>query len=382
MRHIDIRDPKDCSGCGACAQSCPKQCIGFVTDLEGFSYPKVDTGVCIECGICKTVCPFIEPYIEEGNIDLCCAAINKSEQERQRSSSGGIFVHLARKIIADGGVVFGAKFNSDWSVSHGYAITESELAGMSGSKYVQSDTGDTYSRCKEFLRQGCKVLYSGTPCQISGLNKYLKNKYKDRLLTVEVICHGVPSPGVWKAYLEEYQKVDEIRNISFRAKDPSWEQFSMKIDYDETTYIKHANEDLYVSGFLRNLYLRPSCYACKCRNGISGADITLGDFWGIDNVLPDLNDHKGVSLVICHSKKGVMVFESLDLNYQEVETSTAIKFNQPYCSSVPRPYKSDIFWKQYRKKGISCLPGILKTYTPTLKNRIVNKFYTTLIYRK
>lgn len=381
MKHIDVQNASDCCGCGACVISCPKRCISLQADAQGFRYPAVDTTACVNCGICKKVCPFISPFIEKNQIISTVAAFNLDERERLLSSSGGIFGIIGRKIIKEGGVVFGAKFNPDWSVSHSYADTETDLSAMLGSKYVQSDLGHSYFQCEQFLKSGRKVVFSGTPCQIAGLNKYLKQNYGSLLLTIEVICHGVPSPSIWKDYLSKYHKVNDIVGISFRAKTPCWEEFSIKIDYQDTSYIKSATVDPYMLGFLRNIYLRPSCYGCKSKNGVSGASITLGDFWGIDKVLPEINDHKGISIVVIHSQNAKMLMDRLGIQQVSVNTAQALKGNTAYSTSVAMPYRAHIFWKRYYKKGIECLSDIIESYAPTLKNRIVNKFYTTFIYR-
>lgn len=381
MKHIEILKPKDCSGCGACAQICPQKCINMIPDSGGFKYPSVNTDLCVECGACRKVCPFIS-HVSDGMITDIYAAVNKNVENRLLSSSGGVFHCLGHQIISEGGLVFGAKFNEDWSVSHGVAETEQELMMLTGSKYVQSEINDSYSRCEQFLRSGRKVLFSGTPCQIAGLNKYLKKKYADLLTTVEVICHGVPSPEVWKAYLDYFYPQKNIIRISFRTKTPSWEKFSMKINFSDSVYLKPADQDPYMFGFLRNIYLRPSCYSCKTKGGNSGADLTLGDFWGIDDIFPEINDHMGVSLIICHNETASMQIKKLGLELNAVDVSSALRNNKAYLLSVERPYQSYIFWKKYLRKGISCLEDIVSSYSPTLKNRIINKIYTCIIYRK
>ena len=198
---INILNKKDCCGCNACVQRCPKQCIIMQTDNEGFLYPIVDATTCIDCGLCEKVCPVINQTEPQEPLKVY-AAYNKNEDIRMQSSSGGIFTLLAEEIIKKGGVVFGVKFNKDWMPEFGYTETLEGLSTYRGSKYVQAIVGDAYKQAEEFLKAGREVLFSGTPCQIAGLKRYLRKEY-DKLLTVDIICHGVPSPKVWNMYLKE-----------------------------------------------------------------------------------------------------------------------------------------------------------------------------------
>lgn len=198
---ISINDKKDCCGCAACVQRCPKQCITLHEDNEGFLYPQVDESLCIDCGLCEKVCPVINQADERTPLGVY-AAKNPNESVRMQSSSGGVFTMLAERIIDEDGVVFGACFDERWEVVHSYVETKEALAKFRGSKYVQSKIGSTYQQVEGFLKSGRKVLFSGTPCQIAGLKKYLRKEY-DNLLAVDFICHGVPSPGVFRTYLQE-----------------------------------------------------------------------------------------------------------------------------------------------------------------------------------
>ena len=250
---IDIKDKSNCCGCAACVQRCPKQCISMVEDNEGFLYPKVDTQVCVDCGMCEKVCPVINQ--NEERIPLgAFAAVNPDEQIRRDSSSGGIFTMLAEKTIAKGGVVFGVKFNKDWMPEFGYAETMEDIAPFRGSKYVQAIVGNAYKKAEEFLKAGRDVLFSGTSCQIAGLKKFLRKDYEN-LLTVDIICHGVPSPKVWNMYLEEtcsklmktrtdgknsvvsakggeYKSC--IETISFRSKINGWKKYRCFFDRERS----------------------------------------------------------------------------------------------------------------------------------------------------
>lgn len=198
---IDIKEKKECCGCNACAQRCPKSCITMREDSEGFLYPEVDKEICIDCGICEKVCPVM--YQGNKRKPLAVYAVkHKNNEIRLSSSSGGVFTALAESVIDEGGVVFGAKFDDNWCVVHSYSETKEGLAAFRGSKYLQSRIGDSFKKVECFLKANRKVLFSGTPCQIAGLKRFLRKEY-DNLLTVDFVCHGVPSPGVWREYLNE-----------------------------------------------------------------------------------------------------------------------------------------------------------------------------------
>ncbi len=359
---IEIIDKKNCCGCWACVQRCPKQCISMIEDDEGFLYPKVDKDICINCHLCEYVCPIINTDAPRKPLETY-AAINKNEQIRLESSSGGIFSAIAEYIINDGGVVFGAKFNDKWEVIHDYTETIDGLAQFRGSKYVQSQIGDNYKKVKQFLTSGRKVLFSGTPCQIAGLKHFLKKEYEN-LLTVDFICHGVPSPGVWRKYLKEevalicnpkntvlprsiHERDDlnvTIEGISFRNKTLGWKKYSFALDLSTTNESgekiqfcsrKHLHENLFLKGFLANLFLRPSCYDCPAKCGKSGSDITLGDFWGIDRVMPELDDDRGTSAVLANTPVGIEALQQACVNLWDTEYGRILRCN-PALEHSPR----------------------------------------------
>ena len=345
---IEIKDKKDCCGCHACVNICAKHCISMQADEEGFLYPIVDKGTCTDCGLCDKVCPVINQSEPRKPLKVY-AAKNKNEEIRRQSSSGGIFTLLAEKVIAEGGVIFGARFNEDWNVIHSWTDTIEGIAVFRGSKYVQSTIGDTYREARDFLKQGRKVLFSGTPCQIAGLKKYLRKDY-DNLLTIDVVCHGVPSPLVWRTYLKETREqlraergigknsvplsIDElpvITGISFRDKTNGWKKYGFRLRYaaseaakntvsasaikEEKEVLQSFRDNIFMQGFLANLYLRPSCYACAARSGKSGSDISIADFWGVQNYYPEFDDDKGVSLILINSDKGRHFYDLLNEVY-------------------------------------------------------------------
>ena len=198
---IKIQNKQDCCGCSACVQRCPKHCISMKEDEEGFLYPVVVETLCIDCGLCEKVCPIINRP-EKLPVMKVLAVKNRNEEERMASSSGGVFIALAKKVIEQNGVVFGAVFDVNWEVKHTYSETLDGVKPMMGSKYVQSRIGESFSQAEGFLKEGRKVLFTGSPCQITALHNYLHKGYPN-LLAVDFLCHGVPSPGVWRKYLEE-----------------------------------------------------------------------------------------------------------------------------------------------------------------------------------
>lgn len=295
----------DCCGCEACAQVCPKDCISLMKDVpEGFVYPKVDHSLCIDCHLCEKVCPVLDKSCDNSPI-VSFSAQNPSENVRFNSSSGGIFSALADKMLNIGGVVFGVAFENDFrSASHICVRQSEDLYQLRGSKYFQASVNNAYIEVKELLKNNTPVLFSGTPCQVHALRLVLGDKLSlsDKLVLVEVACHGVPSQSVWKRYLDDITKNNKILNVSFRDKAPSgWTQFCLTIDMldnsgEKIRYVKYHRDDVFMKSFLSNMNLRPSCYECPSKNGRSGADITIADFWGIPQ---ELNDNTLVSLKKC-----------------------------------------------------------------------------------
>lgn len=351
---IHIKEPKNCCGCNACVQACPKHCIRMQEDSEGFLYPFVDRESCIDCGLCERVCPVINQNEPQKPV-VTLAAVNSDKSVRIASSSGGIFTLLAERTIDNGGVVFGATFDENWDVKHICIDSKSELPKLRGSKYVQSIIGNCYKEAKRHLSAGKEVLFSGTPCQIAGLKRFLHKEYKN-LKTVDVVCHGAPSPMVWRMYLDEVSSmynIAQITDIKFRDKTEGWKNFSLSIKYKdkegaEKTFRETLNENVFMRCFLSNLCLRPSCYACPARNGKSGSAITLADLWGAENICPGLDDDKGVSLVLLRNKE----FSLPGFEKKEIEYSKAVMYNHSIESDVTLPNKRDRFFRLLHSAGI------------------------------
>jgi coenzyme F420-reducing hydrogenase beta subunit len=314
---IEIKDKRDCCGCWACVQRCPKQCISMTEDKEGFLYPNIDKSKCIDCGLCEKVCPMINQASEHEPIKMF-AAKNTDDAVRMSSSSGGVFTSIAEKVIANGGVVFGAKFDKDWTVEHAYTETIEGLAEFRGSKYLQSRIGNAYLQAEQFLKQGREVLFSGTPCQIAGLKRFLRKEYTN-LITVDIVCHSVPSPGMWRKYLAENYANEQITAVRFRDKVSGWKGYSCTVATDRKTYTCHHDDSPWMRAFLKDLTVRPSCFNCPAKCTHSSADITLGDLWGITQLCPEIDDDCGTTLVIEHNDRNITgVTCQRELSFEDV----------------------------------------------------------------
>jgi coenzyme F420-reducing hydrogenase beta subunit len=312
-------------------------------DKEGFFYPVVNKEICINCKVCESVCPYLNSSgNKKYNPEILGAKANEDEI-RYKSSSGGIFTLLAEHILNMNGVVFGVELSEDCRFVKHVAVTHvDELQKLRGSKYIQSRIDDIYIQVRNYLNKDTPVLFSGTPCQISGLKLFLKKEYS-QLYCVEVICHGVPSEKLWNKYLtyieRKYRK--KVKSVSFRSKKYSWEQFgsSLQLGNKGKTIFKFSFEDSFFRMFNSSYSLRPSCYNCTAKGARTMADITIGDFWKLENVFPSFNDHRGVSIILVNNEKGQYLFESIKnrvLLTEAIDYETAVKCNPPIETSIKR----------------------------------------------
>ena len=372
---VEIKIKSECCGCEACVQTCPKQCISFEQDSEGFRYPKVDKTQCVDCGLCEKVCPILTPFESRKPLRQF-AAINPDNEVRKQSSSGGIFSMLAERVIHEGGVVFGVRFDENWQAVFDHVETMEGIAAFRGSKYIQARVGSAFADASKFLKEGRKVLFTGTPCQIAGLKHFLCRDW-DNLLAVDFICHGTPSPRVWGMYLDEVtgNKRKDIKDIQFRNKRQGWKRFNFDMTYDEKGETVHISswhqQNHFMRVFLQNVILRPSCHECKAKGGRSGSDITIADFWGINQLNPKLDDDQGVSLVMVHTTKGERVVNDFNLygicdaNYDDV-----IKFNPVFeCSAYKHPKRKEFFSKLENANSVISL--IDDTFIVSIKERVL-----------
>ena len=368
---IKIKDKKDCCGCYACYSICPKQCITMKADEEGFWYPVVNQDKCINCNLCKKVCPIINKPECISYDRKAYAMYNKNEDVRLQSSSGGIFTLLAEYIINNNGKVYGATFDDDFNVKHIGIDKLENISLLQGSKYVQSKIENVYKSVKTDLNNGRQVLFTGTPCQVVGLKSFFLLVY-DNLILMDIVCHGVPSPLIWQKYLDELKKSykQNIQQIYFRNKDTGWKNYSIKIVFDKDIYKKIGLNDVYMRGFIGDIYLRPSCYSCKFKGIERISDITVADFWGIQNVKPKMDDNKGISLVVIQSEKGKAIFEKVkeNIEFVNVNINESLKYNPSALKPVTYNVKRDEFFAELSmNKNIE---ELIKRYT---KRNIVQR---------
>lgn len=343
-------DKASCTGCGVCMQVCPIDSIVMKSNDEGFLYPSVDENRCVNCGLCNNYCHAqMEAKAEDDFSSQIFVGYNKNSAEKLASSSGGIFSLLAKSILSSNGVVYGAAFDNEFNVIHKRCDDENYLYELRGSKYVQSDLKETFSQTKLDLEDDKKVLFTGTPCQIGALKKFLAKEY-DNLYTQSFICHGVPSPKVWKNYLEEIEKEHgKIKALSFRDKTNGWSNYSLKFVFEnaDDLIIPHG-KDSFINLFLKNACLRLSCHNCNYKSNEAHllSDITLADWWGMDkNILPSAGDD-GASIIIINSQKGDKLFREISHNlvFEKADYSSTICKNPSYFqASVPSGKRDKVF---------------------------------------
>lgn len=302
-----------CCGCGVCESVCPVSAIHLIQSANGFLYPCV-TDSCISCGKCLKTCPVNLPEHPQDKSEIQVYALqNKTSDILSESSSGGVFFELAKYIVQNGGVVVGAAFDENLKLSHIMAETETAIKPLMGSKYLQSNTRFTLKQVKEILSSGRLLLYSGTPCQIKALRRYLGKTY-DNLYTVDVICHGVPSQAHFDRYCQYIEKKyhSRLKKISFRDKSNGWKNYKIKLVFENgKIIIEDIYKNIYMRAFLKNFSLRESCFQCSANNYRSGSDLTMGDFWHIDCVSERFSDDRGCSGLAIRSSKGQALFEAI-----------------------------------------------------------------------
>lgn len=347
-----ICEYESCTGCEICKISCPTNAISMELDKKGFFFPVINYSTCIDCSKCIKKCPANKKFDIINNDMGVYAGWAKDKTIRNESSSGGIFSVLAIEVINKGGIVFGAKWDNSFTVVFDYATTIEELKEFRGSKYVQAKIGDCYKQAKDFLDAGRTVLFSGTPCYIAGLNSFLNKDYEN-LITVDLICHGVPSPKVFESWIQEIENTEgqKLEKIKFRYKNPDWLQHAVKYSFkNNQSHIIHNFKDLYYRGFDSNFYLRESCYHCRYTSISRVSDITLADFWRYSPTKIKFHNYKkGLSLIIINSNKGYQLFSDISskIVFEENAIERAINGNPSLQRPQSKPEQFDNFWKDY-----------------------------------
>ena len=383
---IDKVKVQDCCLCKACSNICPKDAISFTNENYGFMYPQIDLQACIECNLCEKVCPSIKD-LKKTEFDVrAYAARSRIKDERLKSTSGGIFYEVAKYFIKNGGYVCAAVFDEDFNVVHAITNDLADLQKMRGSKYVQSDIKHSYREIKKLLISGNKVLFCGCPCQSAGLKGYLQKDY-DQLYIIDLVCHGIPSNKTFKDYLAYLNSKYKSNVVSFRFRDKSkgWHNSSVRVEFaNGKTYIRLIYEDVYMKGFLSGTTMKESCYNCKYKKFVSGSDITIGDMWGAEVTLPQMDDNTGLSGIIVNTQKGDELLKLTDSELVPFDMQDIIKYNKNIVeASKPSENRKD-FYKFANENGIANALNHfykIKVSTKFKKNvrRVASKLYRTFL---
>lgn len=394
---IEIKNKEDCCGCSACSLVCPKKCISLEADQEGFQYPVVNTDTCINCNRCVQVCPVLNASNEratDGEMEdrteythrkisetlkpvQTFIAYNQNSTVRQASTSGGVFSVFAEYVISNNGFVYGAAFDKNFNIVHDCASTAKGFGAFRGSKYVQSDQAGVYSKVKSQLDEGCIVLYSGTPCQVVGLKRFLGKEY-DNLITVDIFCHGVGSPKYWKKYLHfmEGKYKAPIHEIRFREKTYGYNSACMAVYFNngKSSHRDH-DADLYWTAFSKCYIFRPSCYACRFKTINHCSDFSIGDYWGDENLGSDFRAANGCTLLLVHSMKGQEIMKKVApyIRVESIDLEKALLVNGGHMpskliSSSPKPIDRDQFFDSIDHTTIE---NLVKKFMPmSLKMKV------------
>lgn len=349
---IEIKNPADCCGCTACASVCNHDAITMKPDVLGFLYPEVDKEKCVDCGLCEKVCAFNDHYDTSLNFDkpLAYGARHKDMNEVETSRSGAAFIAISDYILEQGGVVYGAGYTDHFRVVHKRATTKEERNEFKGSKYVQSDMNTVFRQVKKDLRDGLTVLFSGTPCQTSGLNSYVGKRLRENLFLIDIVCHGVPSPYMWRdyiAYLEKKQGAPIVW-VNFRDK----QKYGWAAHHETFKFKNGGGKMSFTFLFYKHIMFRKSCGKCHFANTKRPSDITIADFWGWEKTDPNFNaDNKGVSLVLLNTEKGRKLFEAVKdkMDSFPANLGDCLQPNMIYPSEI-HP-KREKFEKEYAMKG-------------------------------
>jgi len=378
---VDSKDKNNCCGCRACEHICPKNAIQMNEDIKGFKYPKIDHSLCNKCGLCDTICAFNNNYRNHGDNPTVYAVKNKDENIRATSTSGGMFVAISDEIIKNGGVVYGVNYGEKLYVCHQRAETKEQRDQFKGSKYIQSDLGDTFLKVKQDLEDDRMVLFTGTPCQVASLNNFLKKDFEN-LLTVDIICHGTPSNKIWREYLDIIEKINkiEIIYVNFRDKSIGWHQPKVKIESLNKSKKEIIGEKSFFQLFVKNYILMPACYNCYFANFKRPGDITIGDFWGIERTMSEFDDNKGVSLVMVNSKKGNLFIDKIKDNIEmQISSKENCMHGTLQCAS-PKNKDTDKLWNDYEKYGLRYIIFKYTDYSNlrTFIKKVINKIKSLL----
>ncbi|MDD4274334.1 MAG: Coenzyme F420 hydrogenase/dehydrogenase, beta subunit C-terminal domain [Desulfobacter postgatei] len=375
----------DCTGCSACFSICPQSCIEMKSDDDGFLYPNICSAKCNNCGMCVNVCPVLnKDKVSRSRTTVAYAAQNKDINILSESTSGGVFTAIATLILFKGGVVFGASYDKHFNVKHIFIDDKEGLKKFRGSKYVQSDIGDSFRIAKNHLIKGKLVCFSGTPCQIEGLLMYLGKAYTN-LITIDVVCRGVPSPKVWQKYLNYHitKKGCKIENAMFRNKEKFGYAFStMALAFKDGSKLTMGRDlEFYKKAFFKNLISRPCCHICHFKSIERVSDFTLFDCWHIGEYDRSMDNNKGATAVLIHTDKGVDYFNQIkhSLTCVAVDVSRAVKLDGVMVlHSPPVSPKRESFFRDIDKLSI---PLLIEKYLPESFGKKIFEKFKPLLYR-
>ena len=378
---ISVFDEKEnCCGCTACKNICPMKSIKMRPDKEGFLYPDINQKLCIDCGLCRKVCPLqnqirIDDRFKEPKV---FAVKHKDNNVKMKSAAGGAYTAISDYALKISNAIYGAEFSDNFYVHHSRATTCVERDNFRGSKYVQSDLKETFKQIREDLTNGKGVLFTGTACQVAGLRKYLDDSKTnaDKLILNDIICHGTPSPLLWGNYLKFIQTKGNLKSYTFRNKDNGWRGYNIKANFkNNKERINSPDVRVFANIFASDLALRPSCYHCKFTNLQRPSDIMIGDFWGVEKILPEIDDNKGVSLVLINTPKGKEIFERIktELEVWEIDIKDCLQPNLQHPTN--KPAQRTRFWEDYYKFGFEYIAKKYGKYN--IKNKL--KYLTKII---
>lgn len=387
---LKVIEKDKCCGCSACFSACGHQAITMQLDSEGFEYPIISQEACVDCGLCQSVCPVLQyenrKNIREKNSDeqIGFVARNRNYNQRLVSSSGSIFPPIAEWILDNDGLVVGAAYDNDFNVIHKIVESKDELSLLQGSKYLQCKAdNETFKNIRNELKTGRKVLYSGMACQVEGLKSFLRKDY-DNLYTIDLICMGIPSYVVWQKYLAAFFGDEKIKSINFKEKSIGWDTFTFRVDTDKRIFKERGMHNLYLRSMFLSWNMRPSCFQCPFKNAKRISDFTLADAWGVYHSTPDINDNKGLSSVVVHSKKGLELWNILKHKIDSVQVSIddIAAGNSNLITNKPQTGNRQLFFETLNVNSKEAFLKLCSIRKASLKGRLKNKFvfFLTRIY--
>lgn len=378
---IDRISVEQCTLCGSCYNACPVDAISFKTLYLDFLYPAIDNSRCVGCDRCEKSCPILADKQEpESGYPIAFAARSRDEEARRKSSSGGVFYELASEILSEGGYICGAVFDDHFHVKHIVSNTQKDLYRMMGSKYAQSDMGMCFRQIKTLLDEGKNVLFTGCPCQVAGLRTYIGRKHPN-LLLVELICHGIPSDQMLQTYIgmQEKKYGSRLKEMEFRNKEKGWHNSSVRMEFENgRVHSEPMTFDTYMQGYFRGVTLKESCFSCQFRGFKSGSDLTIGDLWGAEISIPDMDDNNGLSAVIVNSEKGTLFLNRSKIIRRQFEIDKILKYNQSLLTSFDEGAQRTAFYAYTEKYDLE--RAIETFFQETLLQKAKRKFRFFLRY--